>query len=87
MPSENAKMLEFNKYQKSDKVSFIIYVDLECLMEKIDGLQNNSEHSSTTHSLNPRFYKGGMDFLKIGHKGGFIFFNKGRERKKGRDSV
>ena len=29
MPSEDTKILEFNKYQKSDKAPFIIYADLE----------------------------------------------------------
>ena len=32
MPSEDTKILEFNQYQKSDKVRFIIYADLEYLM-------------------------------------------------------
>ena len=32
MPSENTKILEFNQYQKLDKASFIIYVDLEYLI-------------------------------------------------------
>ena len=27
---------------------FIIYADLECLIEKIDGCKNNPENSSTT---------------------------------------
>ena len=40
--------MEFNQYQKSDKEPFIIYVDLECLVEKTDGCKNNSENSSTT---------------------------------------
>ena len=48
MPSENTKMLEFNQYQKSDKAPFIIYADLECIIEKIDGCKNNPENSSTT---------------------------------------
>ena len=30
IPSEFTKILEFNQYQKSDKVPFIIYADLEC---------------------------------------------------------
>ena len=47
MPSEHAKILEFNQYQKSDKVPFIIYVDLECLIEKIDGYKNNPQNSFT----------------------------------------
>ena len=34
MPSEDTKILEFNQYQKSDKAPFIIYADLECIIEK-----------------------------------------------------
>ena len=48
MPSEDTKILEFNQYQKSDKAPFIIYADLECIIEKIDGCRNNPENSSTT---------------------------------------
>ena len=48
MPSENTKILELNQYQKSDKATFIIYADLECLIEKIDGSKNNPENLSTT---------------------------------------
>ena len=48
MPSADTKKLEFNQYQKSDKPLFIIYADLECLIEKIDGCKNNPENSSTT---------------------------------------
>ena len=48
MPSEENKILEFNQYQKSDKSAFIIYADLECTIEKIEGCKNNSEKSSTT---------------------------------------
>ena len=36
MPYENTKRLEFNQYKKSDKVPFIIYTDLESIIEKID---------------------------------------------------
>ena len=46
MPSEDTKILEFNQYQKSDKAPFIIYADLECIIEKIDGCKNNLENSS-----------------------------------------
>ena len=35
MPSEDTKT-EFNQYQKSDKAPFVIYADLQCLIEKID---------------------------------------------------
>ena len=41
MPSEDTKILECNQYQKSDEASFIIYADLECILEKIDGFKNN----------------------------------------------
>ena len=42
------KYSKFNQYQKSDKAPFIIYADLECLIEKIDGCKNNPENSSAT---------------------------------------
>ena len=41
--------MRFSKYQKSDKAPFIIYVDLENLMEKIDECKNHPENSSTTN--------------------------------------
>ena len=48
MPSKDTKILEFNQYQKFDKALFIIYADLECIIEKIDGCKNNPKNSSTT---------------------------------------
>ena len=47
MRSEYTKILEFNQYQKSDKAPFIIYADLECIIQKIDARKNNTEYSST----------------------------------------
>ena len=47
MTSEDTEILEFNQYQKSDKAPFIIYADLECLKEKIDGCKNNPQNSLT----------------------------------------
>ena len=41
MPSKKSKILKFDQYQKSDKAPFIIYADLECIIEKIDGCKNN----------------------------------------------
>ena len=35
MSSEEIKILEFIKYQKSDKPPFVIYADLQCFKEKI----------------------------------------------------
>ena len=48
MPFEDTKILEFNQCEKSDKVPFIIYADLEFIIEKIDGCKSNPENSSTT---------------------------------------
>ena len=45
---EETKILEFNQYQKSDKTPFIIYADLECIIEKIYGCKNIPENLSTT---------------------------------------
>ena len=49
MPSEDTKILELNHCCKSDKAPFIIYADLESLIEKIDGCKNNPEKSSMTN--------------------------------------
>ena len=48
IPSEDIKILEFNQYQKSDKAPFIIYANLECLIEKTDGCKTNLKNSPTT---------------------------------------
>ena len=45
MPFEDTNTLEFNQYQKSDE--FIIYADLECLIEKTDGCKHNLDNSFT----------------------------------------
>ena len=39
---------DFNRYQKPDKISSIIYVDFKSLMKEIDGYKNNPEKSSST---------------------------------------
>ena len=48
IPFEDAKILEFNQYQKSDKAPFIIYADIERILEKIDECKTNPEILSTT---------------------------------------
>ena len=45
MPNEDNKII---KYNQGDKSPFIIYADLECLLEKISACYNNLEESSTT---------------------------------------
>ena len=47
MPDEDNKILTYIPGEKSLKVSFIIYADLECLFRKINTYQNNSEKSYT----------------------------------------
>ena len=44
MPFEGTKILEFNQYKKSDKPPFIIYADLQCVIEKTDKCKNNPEN-------------------------------------------
>ena len=48
MSSEKDKILEFNQYVKSDKMPHIIYADIESLIRKTDGCENNLGNSSTT---------------------------------------
>ena len=48
MLSEDTQILEFNQYKKFDEAPFIIYADLECIIEKTDGCKNNPGNSSTT---------------------------------------
>ena len=47
-PSAETKIFKFNQYIKSDKAPFIIYADIEFIIEKIDECKNNPENSSTT---------------------------------------
>ena len=48
MSSEKDNILEFNQYMKSDKMSYIIFTDIETLIKKIDGCANSPENSSAT---------------------------------------
>ena len=43
MPEEDNKILKYNQGEKSVKVPFIIYADLECLLEKMNTCHNNPE--------------------------------------------
>ena len=47
MPNEDNKISKYNNREKSLKVPFIIYADLECLLEKMHSCQNNLEKSHT----------------------------------------
>ena len=48
MASEKNNILEFNQYMKSDKMSYIIYADIESLNKKIGECANNRENYLTT---------------------------------------
>ena len=48
MPNENNKIIKYKQGEKSIKLPFIIYADLECLLEKMSTCYNNPRESSTT---------------------------------------
>ena len=48
MPEKDNKILKYNQGEKSMKVPFIIFADLESLLENINTCHNNPEKSSTT---------------------------------------
>ena len=48
MPNEENKVIKYNQVEKSIKSPFIIYADLECLLEEISACYNNFEELSTT---------------------------------------
>ena len=46
--TKNNNIIKYNHGEKSMKVPFIIYADLECLLEKMSTCINNHNESSTT---------------------------------------
>ena len=48
MPKEDSKILKYNHGEKSMKVPFIIYADLDSLLVKVRTCHNNPEKLSTT---------------------------------------
>ena len=65
MPDEDNKILKYNHGEKSMRVPFIIYADLECLLEKMHSCQNNREKSYTEKKLSIRL--AAIHCLKIAH--------------------
>ena len=47
MLSEDTKILKLNQYHKFHKSPFIIYPDLDCIIETTDRCENNPENLST----------------------------------------
>ena len=48
MPSKNNNTIKYNHGEKSMKLQFVIYADLECLLGKMSTCINNPNESSTT---------------------------------------
>ena len=48
MPGEGNKILKYNHGEKSMRFPFVIFADLECLLEKMNACFNDPEKSSTT---------------------------------------
>ena len=48
MPTKDNNIIKYNQGEKSITLPFIIYADLECLLEKMSTCYNNPKESSTT---------------------------------------
>ena len=48
MPTNDNNIIKYNHGEKSIKLPFVVYADLECLLEKMSTCYNNPEESSTT---------------------------------------
>ena len=48
MPTKDNNTIKYNQGEKSIKLPFVVYADLECLLETVSTCQNNSSESSTT---------------------------------------
>ena len=48
MPSNDNNFIKYNQGEKSLKLPFVIYADLECILKKISTCYNNPDLSSTT---------------------------------------
>ena len=48
MSTKDNNVIKYNHGEKSIKLPFVVYVDLECLLEKMSTCYNNPEESSTT---------------------------------------
>ena len=48
MPTKDYDIIKYNHREKSIKMPFTIYADLECLLEKIDTCENDPNKSHTT---------------------------------------
>ena len=48
MPTKDNNIIKYNQGEKSIKLPFVVYADVECLLEKMSTCQNNPNELSTT---------------------------------------
>ena len=48
MPTKDNNIINYNQGEKSIILQFVVYADLECLLEKMSTCENNPKESSTT---------------------------------------
>ena len=65
MPTKDNNIIKYNHGEKSMKLPFVTYADLECLLEKVSTCQNNPNKSSTT-KIN-KHTPSGYSYLLIVH--------------------
>ena len=65
MPTKDNNIIKYNHGEKSLKLPFVTYADLECLLEKVSTCQNNPNKSSTT-KIN-KHTPSGYSYLLIVH--------------------
>ena len=63
MSNKDHNKIKYNQGEKSIKLPFIVYADLECLLEKISTCYNNPEESSTIINIHHRV----IQYLPIFH--------------------
>ena len=52
MPTKNNNIIKYNQEEKSIKLPFLVYADLECLLEKMSTCQNNPNESLLLKLIN-----------------------------------
>ena len=57
MPKEDKKILKYNYGEKSLKLPFVIYADLECLLEKNDPEKTSIEKNTHVKMILKIFYR------------------------------
>ena len=65
MPTEDNKTLKYNHGEKSLKVPFTIYADLECLLIKQQSCQNNPNESYTERKTMNEPWVYSMDLVNL----------------------